>query len=74
MLEARFTFPDGRRDLGAGILVAMLGIPLLFIGTYSGGAFGGKDDLLLPVHLALVTEATGRPAKMVATRGDTLSR
>ncbi len=33
-----------------------------------GGAFGGKDDITVQIHLALVTLKTGRPARMVWTR------
>lgn len=35
---------------------------------YVGGAFGGKDDITVQIHLALVTMKTGRPARMVWTR------
>ncbi|MEM4381082.1 MAG: molybdopterin cofactor-binding domain-containing protein [Candidatus Caldarchaeum sp.] len=33
-----------------------------------GGAFGGKDDISVQIHLALVTLKTGRPARLVWSR------
>ncbi|MDW7977575.1 MAG: xanthine dehydrogenase family protein molybdopterin-binding subunit [Candidatus Caldarchaeum sp.] len=33
-----------------------------------GGAFGGKDDISVQIHLALVTWKTGRPARLVWSR------
>ena len=33
-----------------------------------GGAFGGKDDISVQIHLALVTWKTGRPARLVWDR------
>ena len=36
--------------------------------VFSGGAFGGKDEITVQIHLALVTYHTKLPAKMVATR------
>lgn len=42
------------------------------IGAYVGGAFGGKDEITVQIHLALMTLLTGRPAKMVASREESL--
>lgn len=33
-----------------------------------GGAFGGREDITLQIHLALLAQATGRPVKMSYTR------
>jgi len=35
-----------------------------------GGAFGGKDDISVQIHLALVTWRTGRPARLVWSRDE----
>jgi xanthine dehydrogenase D subunit len=35
-----------------------------------GGAFGGKDDVPVQLHLALAVLKTGRPVKLVWTRGE----
>jgi CO/xanthine dehydrogenase Mo-binding subunit len=48
-----------------------LGLPrekVRIITPHVGGAFGGKDDITVQIHLALVTLKTGRPARMVWTR------
>jgi CO/xanthine dehydrogenase Mo-binding subunit len=37
-----------------------------------GGAFGGKEDMILQQHLALGALKTGRPVKMVLTREESL--
>ncbi len=37
-----------------------------------GGAFGGKDDITVQIQLALMTYVTGRPAKMVASREESI--
>ena len=37
-----------------------------------GGAFGGKDEVTVQIHLALMTYHTGRPAKMVFDRRESL--
>ena len=38
-----------------------------------GGAFGGKEDLNVQAPLALVTSITGRPARMVYDRSESLA-
>jgi len=38
----------------------------------AGGAFGGKEDLILQQHLALGALKTGRPVKMVLSRAESL--
>ncbi len=42
------------------------------IGSYVGGAFGGKDEITVQIHLALMTYHTKRPAKLVATRQESM--
>ena len=42
------------------------------VGSYVGGAFGGKDENTVQIHLALMTHHTKRPAKMVATRPESI--
>jgi CO/xanthine dehydrogenase Mo-binding subunit len=52
-----------------------LGLPLervRAIGSYAGGAFGGKDEITVQIHLALMTHLTGRPSKLTLTREESL--
>jgi CO/xanthine dehydrogenase Mo-binding subunit len=52
-----------------------LGLPLDQVrvtAPYTGGAFGGKDEITVQIHLALVTYHTRRPAKMVASRAESI--
>lgn len=42
------------------------------ITPYVGGAFGGKDDVSVQIHLALVTMRTGRPARLVLSREESM--
>ncbi|MCS7117792.1 MAG: xanthine dehydrogenase family protein molybdopterin-binding subunit [Thaumarchaeota archaeon] len=42
------------------------------ITPYVGGAFGGKDDVTVQIHLALVTMKTGRPARLVLSREESM--
>ncbi len=52
-------------------IVSTLGLPpekVRVITPYVGGAFGGKDDISVQIHLALVTWKTGRPARLVWSR------
>jgi selenium-dependent xanthine dehydrogenase len=41
-------------------------------GTLIGGGFGGKEDIAGQIHVALLTQATGRPVKMLYTRQESL--
>jgi len=53
-----------------------LGIPLEKIRVHAatiGGGFGGKDGNTVQLYLALVTQKTGRPAKLVFTREESLA-
>jgi len=52
-----------------------LGLPLDQVrvtAPFMGGAFGGKDEITVQIHLALVTFHTKRPAKMVASRDESI--
>jgi len=40
----------------------------------SGGAFGGKEDLSVQAHAALLAQATGRPVKVALTRKESIRR
>jgi CO/xanthine dehydrogenase Mo-binding subunit len=42
--------------------------------TAVGGAFGGKNELSVEHHISLLALKTGRPVKMVWTRGDEFQR
>ena len=52
-----------------------LGLPLEKVRVRSsqvGGAFGGKDEITVQIHLALMTHHTGQPARMKATREESI--
>jgi len=40
--------------------------------TQVGGAFGGKEDISVQIHVALLAQATGRPVKLVFTRQESM--
>jgi xanthine dehydrogenase D subunit len=42
------------------------------INTPTGGAFGGKDEITVQIYLALLTLHTGRPAKIVLSREESV--
>ncbi|MEM2238334.1 MAG: xanthine dehydrogenase family protein molybdopterin-binding subunit [Candidatus Caldarchaeum sp.] len=80
--EAGFSYVDekGRITVVAGgqspyrdrhEIVSTLNLPpekVRVIIPHVGGAFGGKDDISVQIHLALVTWKTGRPARLVWSR------
>ncbi len=52
-----------------------LGLPLekIRVGApYCGGAFGGKDEITVQIHLALMAFHTHRPCKMAASRPESI--
>jgi CO/xanthine dehydrogenase Mo-binding subunit/aerobic-type carbon monoxide dehydrogenase small subunit (CoxS/CutS family) len=56
-------------------LAAILDLPkekIRVIQTPSGGAFGGKEDMLFHQYLALAALRTGRPVKITLTRPESL--
>ncbi len=42
------------------------------VGTLIGGGFGGKEDVMGQIHVALLAQATRRPVKMLYTRAESL--
>ncbi len=42
------------------------------VNTPTGGAFGGKDEITVQIHLALLVLHTGRPAKIVLSREESV--
>ena len=75
---------DGRYEIYVGSQIAYqdreqvaqaLGVPesqVRIIGTLIGGGFGGKEDIMGQIHVALLAKATGRPVKMLYTRHESL--
>lgn len=56
-------------------IAASLALPeekVRVIQTPVGGAFGGKEDISAQIHAALATYVTGRPAKLVFTRRESM--
>ncbi|MFT8711919.1 xanthine dehydrogenase family protein molybdopterin-binding subunit [Komagataeibacter rhaeticus] len=56
-------------------IAAILGVPLEQVHVSHppmGGAFGGKEDLNVQAHLALAVHATGRPARYVYEREESI--
>jgi CO/xanthine dehydrogenase Mo-binding subunit len=52
-----------------------LGIPehkVRVITPYVGGAFGAKDEIHVQIHTALLTQATGKPVKILRTREESI--
>jgi CO/xanthine dehydrogenase Mo-binding subunit len=49
----------------------VLGVPenrVRVIRAATGGAFGGKDDVTVEIHIGLLVQATGRPVRLVLDR------
>jgi CO/xanthine dehydrogenase Mo-binding subunit len=42
------------------------------IGTFIGGAFGGKEDIAGQIHAALLAQASGRPVKILYDRAESM--
>ena len=56
-------------------LARVLGMPeekIRVINKFVGGAFGGKEDLSVQHHAALLAKATGKPVKLTLTREESL--
>jgi len=52
-------------------VAVVLGIPenrVRVIRATTGGAFGGKDDVTVEIHIGLLVQATGRPVRLVLDR------
>ncbi len=75
---------DGRYEVFVGSQISYqdreqvayaLGVPesqVRIIGTLIGGGFGGKEDIMGQIHVALLAKATGQPVKMLYTRHESL--
>ena len=76
--------PDGRMEVYVGSqipyadreqIAKALGWPedrVRVIGMLIGGGFGGKEDIAGQIHAALLTQATGRPVKLLFDRHESL--
>lgn len=76
--------PDGRITVYSGgqipfgdrqQIAATLDVPesqVRVVNCLIGGAFGGKEDVSVQIHVALLAQATGRPVKMVFSRRESL--
>ena len=75
---------DGRYEIYVGSQISYqdreqvaysLGVPesqVRIIGTLIGGGFGGKEDIMGQIHVALLAKVTGHPVKMLYTRHESL--
>ena len=61
---------NDRRQIAASLDVPEENIRV--INCLIGGAFGGKEDVSVQIHIALLAQATGRPVKMVFSRKESL--
>ena len=69
MMNTQYPFGDQRQMADAlGIDPAKVRV----VQIPGGGAFGAKNDITLQIMLAMGALATGRPVKMVLTRGESL--
>jgi len=80
---ARLT-PEGRMEIYVGSQIPYqdrqqvalaLGWPeerVRILGQLMGGGFGGKEDIAGQIHAALLTQATGRPVKLLFDRHESL--
>ena len=56
-------------------ITSVLGMPgdqVKVVSAYVGGGFGGKEDLVVQHHAALLAHATGRPVKVTLDRQESL--
>ncbi|BDU78762.1 selenium-dependent xanthine dehydrogenase [Mesoterricola sediminis] len=56
-------------------IVGVLGVPpekVKVVSAYVGGGFGGKEDLIVQHHAALLANATGRPVKVTLARQESI--
>ena len=54
-------------------VAVVLGTPenrIRVIRATTGGAFGGKDDVTVEIHIGLLVQATGRPVRLVLDRDE----
>lgn len=77
--------PDGRLTVYVGSqipyqdrsqIARCLAVPedqVRVVGTLIGGGFGGKEDIMGQIHVALLARAAGRPVKMLYDRHESLT-
>jgi xanthine dehydrogenase molybdenum-binding subunit len=61
---------DDRRQIAASLAIPEEKVRVK--ATQVGGAFGGKEDISVQTHVALLAQATGRPVKLVFTRQESM--
>ena len=61
---------DDRRQIAASLAIPEQKVRVK--ATQVGGAFGGKEDISVQIHVALLAQATGRPVKLVFTREESM--
>jgi len=62
-------------DRDATQIARAIGMPkekIRVVGNPVGGAFGGKDEITIQIHLALLALASGRPVKLVLSREESV--
>ncbi|HSB66485.1 MAG TPA: molybdopterin cofactor-binding domain-containing protein, partial [Anaerolineales bacterium] len=76
--------PEGQMEIYVGSqipysdrqqIAAALGWPeerVRILGQFTGGAFGGKEDIAGQIHAALLTQATGQTVKLLFDRHESL--
>jgi xanthine dehydrogenase molybdenum-binding subunit len=76
--------PDGRMEIYVGSQIPyqdrtqvarVMGWPeerLRVVGQLMGGGFGGKEDVMGQIHVAMLANATGRPVKLLFDRQESL--
>ncbi|MCX6048770.1 MAG: molybdopterin-dependent oxidoreductase [Chloroflexi bacterium] len=75
--KGRFTvYSGGQIPFGdRAQIAATLAVPeeqVRVVNCLIGGAFGGKEDVSVQIHVALLAQATRRPVKMVFSRKESL--
>ncbi|MGA9348046.1 MAG: molybdopterin cofactor-binding domain-containing protein [Anaerolineae bacterium] len=61
---------DDRRQIAASLAIPEEKVRVK--AAQVGGAFGGKEDISVQIHVALLAQATGRPVKLVFTRQESM--
>jgi xanthine dehydrogenase molybdenum-binding subunit len=76
--------PDGRMEIYVGSQIPyqdrtqvarVMGWPeerVRVVGQLMGGGFGGKEDVMGQIHVAMLANATGRPVKLLFDRHESL--
>jgi selenium-dependent xanthine dehydrogenase len=61
---------EDRRQIAAALAVPESQVRV--IGTMIGGGFGGKEDVMAQIHVALLARATQRPVKILYSRRESM--